>query len=122
MQSILQTGFPDKSPPPHVGTPPFSAPNQNITISSSKDNNTANFNCNTVKFEMQPDQSLIIIIVGSISIRVRIMSATVANFLLKSARSTFLLFLTLASLTWTLRAYNWASWLTKSIFLLSIDF
>src|SRR6266566_6238973 len=50
------------------------------------------------------------------------MSATVTNFLLGSVRSTFLLFLALASLIWTLRAYNWAFWLTKSIFLLSIDF
>ncbi len=44
------------------------------------------------------------------------------NFLLGSARSIFLLFLTLASLIWILRTYNWASWLAKSIFLLSIDF
>ncbi len=50
------------------------------------------------------------------------MSAIVTNFLLGSVRSTFLLFLTLASLTWTLRVCNWASWLAKSIFLLSIDF
>src|SRR6266566_1235486 len=54
--------------------------------------------------------------------RIRITSATVANFLLGSARSTFLLFLTLSLLTWTLRACNWASWLAKSTFLLSIDF
>src|SRR6266699_4270350 len=71
---------------------------------------------------MQPDQSLVTITVGSISIRVRITLATMMNFLLGSARSTFLLFLTLALLIWTLKACNWASWLTKSTFLLSIDF
>src|SRR6266566_8149076 len=71
-----------KSPPPHLDTPPFSTPNQNITAPSSKDNNTANSNRNAVKIEMQPDQSLIITIVGSMSIRVCITSATIANFFL----------------------------------------
>ncbi len=89
---------------------------------SSTDNNVANFYYTAVKFERDINQSLPITIVGSISIRVRRMFAIVANFLLGSVRSIFLLFLTLVSLIWILKAYNWAFWLAKSTFLLSIDF
>src|SRR6266699_2159627 len=89
-----------KSPPPEAAHHP------NFDHPFSKDNNTANFSRTAVKLEMQPDQSLVTTIVGSISIRVRLTSATVTNFLLGSARSIFLLFLILASLIWILRAYN----------------
>ncbi len=104
LQALRPTRFPTllfaKSPPPHLAHPtkyhhPFSI-----------DNYTANSSCTAVKFEMQPDQSLATTMVGSMSFRIHITLTTVANFLLRSARSTFLLFLTLASLIWTLRACN----------------